>query len=89
MEYSNAFIEKDAWLKTLDREALNDALNEMSFDELLAHRDYMIHQTLGNEHLLSEEELQKQTRKLQTMTRDPESLDKKKHKSIRFWRRRR
>ena len=86
MVYSNDFSSKSEWLKSLDSEALNDALNEMSFDELLALRDYMIQQELKKKDLLlSEEERQKQLQKLFQMTREPTKLEQthKKKRSLR------
>ncbi len=84
MVYSNDFSSKSKWLKSLDSEALNDALNEMSFDELLALRDYMIQQELREKDLLlSEEERQKQLQKLLQMTREPETKEDR-HRKTRF-----
>ena len=71
MKYSKEFLETNARLKTLDKEALNDELNKMTFDELLAHRDYMIREELGEENLIPKERRQEQIKKLQQMTREP------------------
>jgi len=77
LKYSKEFLETNARLKTLDKEALNDELNKMTFDELLAHRDYMIREELGEENLISEERRQEQIKKLQQMTREPSAAEVK------------
>ena len=77
MKYSKEFLETNARLKTLDKEALNDELNKMTFDELLAHRDYMIREELGEENLIPEERRQEQIKKLQQMTREPSAAEVK------------
>lgn len=77
MKYSKEFLETNARLKTLDKEALNDELNKMTFDELLAHRDYMIREELGEENLIPEERRQEQIKKLQQMTREPSAVEVK------------
>ena len=71
MKYSPEFLEANARLKTLDEETLNDALNEMTADELLAHGDYMIQQTIDEENRLSEEEEQAHINELLQLTREP------------------
>ncbi|MBR3552101.1 MAG: hypothetical protein IKN72_01795 [Clostridia bacterium] len=71
MKYSPEFLEANARLKTLDEETLNDALNEMTADELLAHGDYMIQQTIDEENRLSEEEEQAHISELLQLTREP------------------
>lgn len=77
MKYSKEFLETNARLKTLDKEALNDELNKMTFDELLAHRDYMIREELGEENLIPQERRQEQIKKLQQMTREPSAAEVK------------
>ena len=71
MKYSPEFLETNARLKTLDEETLNDELNKMTADELLAHGDYMIQQTLEEKDLLSEEEAQAHINELLQLTREP------------------
>lgn len=71
MKYSPEFLKSNARLKTLDEETLNDALNEMTADELLAHGDYMIQQTIDEENRLSEEEEQAHINELLQLTREP------------------
>ncbi len=72
MEYSDAFIEKTEWLKTLDEEEFNDELNKLSDDELFALMSYYIQQHLGKDALLSEVEEKDQIETLLKMTREPE-----------------
>ena len=77
MKYSPKFLETNARLKTLDEETLNDELNKMTADELLAHGDYMIQQTLKEEVLLSEEEAQAHINELLQLTREPSEDERK------------
>lgn len=77
MKYSPEFLETNARLKTLDEETLNDALNNMTADELLAHGDYMIQQKLEDMDQLSEEEEQAQIEKLLQLTREPVKEERK------------
>ena len=81
MEYSDAFVEKTEWLKTLDEEEFNDELNKMSDDELFALMSYYIQQQLEKDALLSEAEEKDQIERLLQMTREPEpeSSPKNKH----------
>lgn len=74
---NNSFQETNARLKTLDGESLNDELNNMTFDELLAHRDSLIKEKFGKEELLSEEKRQAQIDKLLQKTRDPSESETK------------
>lgn len=77
MKYSPEFLETNARLKTLDEETLNDELNKMTADELLAHGDYMIQQTLEEKDLLSEEEAQAHIKELLQLTREPSEDERK------------
>ena len=77
MKYSPEFLETNARLKTLDEETLNDELNNMTTDELWAHGDYMIQQTLKEEDLLSEEEAQAHINELLQLTREPVEEERK------------
>lgn len=77
MKYSPEFLETNARLKTLDEETLNDELNKMTADELLAHGDYMIQQTLEEKDLLSEEEAQAHINELLQLTREPSEDERK------------
>ena len=77
MKYSPEFLEANARLKTLDEETLNDELNKMTADELLAHGDYMIQQTLEEKDLLSEEEAQAHINELLQLTREPSEDERK------------
>lgn len=77
MKYSPEFLETNARLKTLDEETLNDELNKMTADELLAHGDYMIQQTLEEKDLLSEEEAQAHINELLQLTREPTENERK------------
>ena len=77
MKYSPEFLETNARLKTLDEETLNDELNKMTTDELLAHGDYMIQQTLEEKDLLSEEEAQAHINELLQLTREPSEDERK------------
>ena len=72
MEYSDAFLKKNEWLRTLNAEELNDELNRMSSDELCLHGEFIMKQALGKELLLSEEEEKKQIKKLLQMTCEPD-----------------
>jgi len=80
VEYSDAFIEKTEWLKTLDEEEFNDELNKLSDDELFALMSYYIQQHLGEEFMLSEEEEKAQIERLLQMTREPETESSPKNK---------
>ena len=77
MKYSPEFLETNARLKTLDEETLNDELNKMTTDELLAHGDYMIQQTHEEKDLLSEEEAQAHINELLQLTREPSEDERK------------
>lgn len=77
MKDSKEFLGTNDRLKTLDDEALNDELNKKSFDELIAHRDYMINQTLEDEQALSKEEIQEHMNRLLQMTREPSETEVK------------
>jgi len=77
LKYSPEFLETNARLKTLDEETLNDELNKMTTDELLAHGDYMIQQTLEEKDLLSEEEAQAHINELLQLTREPSEDERK------------
>ena len=73
MEYPDAFLKKNEWLRTLNAEELNDELNRMSSDELFALMSYYIQQHLGEEFMLSEEEEKAQIERLLQMTLEPET----------------
>lgn len=77
MKYSPEFLETNARLKTLDEETLNDELNHMTTDELLAHGEYMVQQKLENMDQLSEEEEQAQIDRLLQLTREPSEEERK------------
>lgn len=72
MEYSDEFIEKTEWLKTLNEEEFNDELNKMSDDELFVLLSYYTQQHLGKEFLLSEEGEKREIDKLLKTTREPD-----------------
>ena len=77
MKYSPEFLETNARLKTLDEETLNDELNHMTTDELLAHGEYMVQQKLEDMDQLSEEEEQAQIDRLLQLTREPSEEERK------------
>jgi hypothetical protein len=77
LKYSPEFLETNARLKTLDEETLNDELNHMTTDELLAHGEYMVQQKLENMDQLSEEEEQAQIDRLLQLTREPSEEERK------------
>ena len=64
LKYSKEFIEENERLKKLDKEALDEQLRNMSTEELLDRLSLSIDQELGEDNILTSEEIDAQVEKI-------------------------
>ena len=72
LKYSKEFIEENERLKKLDKEALDEQLRNMSTDELLDRLSLSIEQELGEDDLLTSEEIEANVAKIMQLTSEDE-----------------